>query len=103
MSRQGSCTFNSITYVALLVVYVCSDVAGFTMSECKWPLLEDLILREFPPIAPALHSVCFGGDETLSVIQEVPIDAINYVSRVVTCPTNLVLLHPDKLLPQLQN
>ena len=35
------------------------------------PLLEDLLLREFPPIVPALQAMQYGVEETLSKIQEV--------------------------------
>lgn len=52
-----------------------SDVAGPAVGgEGKWPLLEDHILRGFPPIVPALQAIQFGGSEThdaLSKIQEV--------------------------------
>ena len=43
------------------------------MAENKWPLLEDHLLRGFPPITPSLQALQFGalGDEPLSAIQEV--------------------------------
>ncbi len=53
-----------------------ADIAGLVVAEQNRPLVEDLILREFPPIAPALHSMRFEENEPLSAIQEVDRNSI---------------------------
>lgn len=55
-----------------------SDVAGAGVSEGKRVLLEDHLLRGFPPIAPGLQLLQFqaSGQDTLSTIQEVSIMAL---------------------------
>lgn len=40
------------------------------MGEANYPLLEDLLLREFPPILPALQAMQYGAEATLSAMQE---------------------------------
>lgn len=55
----------------LNTLFVCVffiDVAGSIQNV---PLLEDLLLREFPPIVPALQALQFGSDVALSSIQQV--------------------------------
>ena len=44
------------------------------MVEGRRPLLEDQLLRGFPPIVPALQEIQFGGSKAhgfLSTVQEV--------------------------------
>lgn len=46
-------------------------ITGSVTGETNYPLLEDLLLREFLPILPALQAMQYGAEETLSTIQEV--------------------------------
>ena len=55
----------------LFLSFMPADIAGLVVAEENRPLVEDLLLREFPPIAPALQSLQFEGTEQLSAIQEV--------------------------------
>ena len=60
-----------ILYCGLLnakTLFLFLDVAGSIQNV---PLLEDLLLREFPPIVPALQAVQFGSDVALSALQQV--------------------------------
>ena len=60
-----------VCHTFLPIKYFHPDIAGLAVAEEKRPLVEDLILREFPPIAPALQALQFERSEPLSAIQEV--------------------------------
>lgn len=53
------------------IFFSVSDTTGTAMGEANYPLLEDLLLREFPPILPALQAMQYGAEATLSAMQEV--------------------------------